>query len=341
MSASSFTFCLAEDRPRDEVGLRLALLTLRDFSPRSPVIVFRHEPSDAFRAFVRDLPQVTLFPRRPAGASSWNCKPQTLLEVLDRGVREAVWLDSDLALARPCAHLFAGLGPETVVVAEEMRSSKQPGSLVRTRGWGLVPGRLYPVTMNSCVVRVTDAHRPLLVRWQELLGDARYRAAQQAPILQRPVWFQSDQDVLNALLGSQEFAGVPVRFLKRGRDIIHSSGLNRSYSLRERLGGLCGQPIPPFLHNPAAKAWHALDPAEPAGRYRFAERLNVETSPYVALARKYAAHLGPDTEWLRHGSPLGRVLRALGCGHYALRGMPAALALTLLGYLRQLARFRA
>ena len=319
----------------DEAGLRLALLTLQDFAPDSPVVVFRHEPSESFQAFVRDFPRVTLVPHRPAGANSWNCKPQALLAVLDGGATEAVWLDSDLALARPCDGLFADLDPATMVVAEEMRSSRQQGSLARTQGWGLPPGRAFPVTINSCVLRVTASHRPLLLRWRELLADDRYQTAQRAPFLQRPIWFQGDQDVLNALLGSQEFAGVPVRFLKSGRDIIHSSGLTRSYSVRERLGGLFGRRIPPFLHNPAAKAWHALDPAEPKARYRFAERLFVETSPYVALARKYAGRLGPDQAWLRHRTPCGMILRGLGCGHYALRGLPAAAALTLLGRLRK------
>ncbi len=331
---SSRTFCLAEDRLPDEAGLRLALLTLRDFSPETPVVVFRPGPSDAFREFVRDFPRVTLLPHRPEGADSWNCKPQALLAVLDGGAAEAVWLDSDLALARPCDGLFAGLDPETMAVAEEMRSSGQQGNLVRTRGWGLVPGRAFPVSVNSCVLRVTPAHRPLLRRWRELLADDRYQAAQREPFRQRPVWFQGDQDVLDALLGSQEFAGVPVRFLKSGRDIIHSSGLTRSYSVRERLGGLFGQRIPPFLHNPAAKAWHALDPSGPAARYRFAERLLVETSPYVTLARRYAGQLGPDQAWLRRRSVPGTILRGLGLGHYALRALPAVAALTLLGWLR-------
>ncbi len=335
MPAPFRTFCLAEDRLSDEVGVRLALLTLRDFSPGTPVVVFRHEPSDAFQEFVRDFPDVTLIPHRPEGANSWNCKPQALLAVLDRGATEAVWLDSDLAVARPCDGVFDGLDPKTIVVAEEMRSSRQQGSLPRTQGWGLAVGRAFPVTINSCVLRVTSSHRPLLSRWRALLADNRYQAAQQESILRRPVWFQSDQDVLNALLGSQEFADVPVRFLKGGRDIIHSSGLTRSYPVRERLIGLLGQPIPPFLHNPAAKAWHALDPATPKTRYRFAERLFVETSPYVALARKYAGHLGPGQTWLRHRSLLGLIVRALGFGHYALRGLPVAAALTLVGRLRK------
>ena len=97
-----------------------------------------------------------------------------------------------------CDGLFANLDPETIVVAEEMPSSRQQGSLLRTQGWGLVPGRGFPVTINSCVLRVTPFHRPLLHRWQELLADSRYQEAQRKPILRRPPWFQSDQDVLNA-----------------------------------------------------------------------------------------------------------------------------------------------
>ena len=62
----------------------------------------------------------------------------------------------------------------------------------------------------------------------------------------------SDQDVLNALLGSEEFACLPIRILKTGLDVIHSGGA-LAYSLSERLRGLV-RPIPPFVHETGRQA---------------------------------------------------------------------------------------
>ena len=321
------TYCLAEDRPED-THLRLALLTLREHCPENPVVLFRHDPSGEFSEWLQDFPRVTLIPRRPEGATSWNCKPQALLTLLDRGLPEVVWLDSDLAFTRSCDPLFTGLPPETLVVAEDVRFPLHAGTLGRTKAWGLSPGKIYAGTINSCVLRVTEQHRPLLRRWCELLGDPRYQTAQRQPELDRPFHLRSDQDVLNALLGSQEFADTQVRFLRCGREIIHCSGRGRSYSGRERLLGLI-HPIAPVLHNPSEKAWAILNPApEAKRRTKFSERLFVEISPYVTLARKYEAQLGSETAWLRYRSPLGRLLRGLGFNHFALPGLPLVLALS-------------
>ena len=150
------------------------------------------------------------------------------------------------------------------------------------------------------------------------------------PYWDRPLHLRGDQELLNALLGSQEFAHVPVRFLSGGRDIIHCSGRGRSYSTRERLRGLFS-PIAPILHNlSATKAWQMLDPS-PQSRAgnAFTERLFLEISPYLTLARRYEAELAPHTAWLRHRTALGSLLRALGCGHYALPGLPLIALLSL------------
>ena len=48
-------------------------------------------------------------------------------------------------------------------------SSVCQGSAVRARGWDLPAGRAFPITLNTCVLRVTAAHVPLLRRWQGLL----------------------------------------------------------------------------------------------------------------------------------------------------------------------------
>ncbi len=322
------TFCMAEDRPED-TSLRLALLTLRTQCPAVPLTLFRPDANKEFRAWLTDFPQVTLVDQRLAGAASWNCKPQALLTMLDQGNEQVVWLDSDLAFARPFTYLFDGLSPETIVVSEDLRFALPQGTRERTEGWNLPVGNTYPATINSCVLRVTPRHRPLLRRWLELMATPQYQDAQARWVGERPFYLRSDQDLLNALLGSREFADLPVRFLKCGRDIIHCSGWGRSYSTRERLRGLFS-PVAPILHNPSQKASDVLDlPAAVSPRPAFTERLFLEISPYLTLARRYEAELVPHTAWLRYRTVLGSLLRILGCGHHALPGLPLIIPLSI------------
>ena len=332
---------MAEDRSED-TSLRLALLSLRAQCPGVPLTLFRPGASTEFRRWLQDFPQVTLVDQRLSGATSWNCKPQALATLLDQGCDEVVWLDSDLAFARPFTYLFDRLSPETVAVSEDLRFALPQGTLQRTQGWGFAVGNTYPATINSCVLRVTAAHRPLLGRWLDLMVTPQYREAQAKWVGERPCHLRGDQDLLNALLGSREFADLPVRFLECGRDIIHCSGWGRSYSTRERLRGLF-LPWPPILHNPSQKAADVLDSSDGAGpRAAFTERLFLEISPYLTLARRYEAELAPQTAWLHYRTPLGSLLRALGCGHYALAGLPLIVPLSVRKALQRVfARIRA
>ncbi len=61
----------------------------------------------------------------------------------------------------------------------------------------------------------------------------------------------------------------------------------------------------------------------------FTERLFLEISPYLTLARRYEAELAPHTAWLHYRTALGSLLRALGCGHYALPGLPLIVPLSI------------
>ena len=327
---------MAEDRPED-TSLRLALLSLRAQCPAVPLTLFRPGATAEFRTWLQGFPQVILVDQRLPGATTWNCKPQALQTLLDAGYEEVVWLDSDLAFTRPFIYLFDGLTAETIVVTEDLRFALPQGTLRRTQGWNLPVGNVYPATVNSCVLRMTPHHRPLLARWLELMATPQYQEAQGKWVGERPFYLRSDQDLLNALLGSREFAGLRVRFLECGRDIIHCSGWGRSYSTRERLRGLFS-PVAPILHNPSQKASEVLDSSS---RATFTERLFLEISPYLTLARRYETELAPHTAWLRHRTALGSLLRALGCGHYAMPGLPLIIPLSVRKALqRALARVR-
>jgi hypothetical protein len=323
-------YCLAEDREWEEVGLRFAISSLLRACESARVVVYRPNPSQDFRRWLSSRPQAELVSEFPPGASSWNCKPHTLLPLLEAGADEAIWLDSDILVTRDPSFLFDGLAPDVLLGAEEFPTSPHPkGFAVRTRAWGLEPGRESPVTLNSCVVRVTRSHVPLLKRWHELLADPQYLAAQKMAGDERPFHLIGDQDLLNALLGSAPFSDFPIRFLRIGRDVIHCGGAV-GYSMGRRMGDLFRR-TPPFLHAIAGKPWYVFHP-EYASRhsrwFTWYRRLLQETSPYVAAARRMRADVAMPCPWLDARSPLGWCMRMLGFGHSALLGFPLTLAAT-------------
>ena len=328
--ARDTAFCLSEDRVDCEVGLRLAVLSLREHFPEAGIFVYRHGATEDFTTWMRAFERVTLIPERPPGAIEWNCKPQAMQPILEAGYRQVIWADSDIIATKHGRGAFTGLPDDAVLVTQEPTSARFQGTRVRTVGWNLPIGREFPFTLNSCIVRVTKAHAALLERWTELLLRPEYLTAQALRLEERPLHMMGDQDILNALLGSSDFAHVPVRVLGSGTEIVHTGGA-LGYSLGQRLQGLAGAK-PGFLHATAGKPWLWLGGDPYWSRPNFAgwqRRLLQETSPYLAEARRYRDRLGLDTSWMDKRSGLGTLLRVLGFGHFALRGLPITLVATL------------
>ena len=129
----------------------------------------------------------------------------------------------------------------------------------------------------------------------------------------------SDQDVLTALLASEEFAWVPLRFLLRGKDIVQYFG-PYGYTLRERLIHLSGR-RPAFIHSQGPKPW-----LWKKGRNQAAQRAKL---PLRSLSRAFAlyargskiqaARSRSPTPWMASHSLAGSTLRALGFLVFAAR----------------------
>jgi hypothetical protein len=333
----SLTFCICEDRVAEEAGVRLAIASLRRHSPTSDIVVYRPNATAAFSRWVEAMGKVTLIGSQPAGASSWNCKPHALLPLLREGRQNVVWVDSDIIAARSCDAVFHRMRDDEIGICEEYRAASLQGSDLRVRGWGFTVGRSFPRTLNTAVLRVTPRHVPLLERWQELLSDPSYAASQVIPLHKRPAHQWGDQDVLNALLGSAEFADVPVHLLKTGKDIAHCSSAT-SYSLGERVGGLLG-PIPVFLHAQGAKPWVVLDADRIRRAPEYASKsmmLIQEMSPYFAVSTSYRDSIGMRSEWMDYKSTAGRLLKLVGFGHFAVAGLPLTVAATAAKALKRL-----
>ena len=339
MPSSEIAFCLAEDRAEGETGVRLAILSLVRHCPGAPVYIYRPLSDPGFGAWLRKFPQVTWIPNVPEGANSWNCKPQALKPLLAEGFRTVVWLDSDIIITRDCRSLFLDIDDGVLVIAQEPASLPYQGTAVRTRAWNLEPRRALPFTLNSSVVGVTRRHLSLLESWARLLEDPQYLACQLLPLEQRPIHMAGDQDVINALVGAPEFAGIPLHVVRSAVDIIHAGGA-LGYSWRERLRSV-GRARPTFLHATAGKPWLWLG-GEPYWSQRnffsWQRRLLQELSPYLFESLQYRNQLDQNTSWMDRRTATGVVLRVLGLGHFALRGLPVAMAASTVDAVKNLRR---
>jgi len=316
-------FCLVEDRPGAEIGVKLLILSLAEGCSHPRAVLFLPEPTDGFRRWLQSFPWVELRTERLRGAGSCVVKPSALLALLDQGHPDVVWLDTDLLALRDPQILFAGMEPDGVGMAQEIRSASRQGTECRTRGWGMEVGRTLPFTLSSCILRVTPRHRELVLEWRRLMESDDFTRHLEVPMPVRPIHAMGDQDVLNALLGSKAWAGLPLRVFPLGEAVAHCGGAV-TYSVGERLGHLFGKE-PVFLHSLSSKPWQLLDPDWIFGgtnrRYR---ELMQELSPYLMASRRYRDRLEDPCRWMDHRTVPGTLLRWMGLGNRALTGLPVA-----------------
>lgn len=315
---SGLHICISENRRKDETGVKLLVLSLARHQPDAVLHLFVDDLREETRAWLAAFPTVRL--ARPAagqadrtGDPGWNIKPALFAQLLDEGVNEVVWMDSDIILTAPVGHFFAGLENDHLLVAEEYFTLRNRGVFCRTRGWGLPTGRRLPFTPNSCVMRVTRRHADFIAAWQELLNRPDYRAMQARPWEQRPFHMMGDQDAMSAVLGSRDFAGMKIAHLRAGRDIAQCFAAD-GYSPIDRLRN--GRRLPAFVHAQGQKPWSAEGQT----------LLHNELGPYRHVAMDYAADLQPaERDWLGQKSRMAVFLERVALGNPNLAGLlPAA-----------------
>jgi hypothetical protein len=268
------------------------------------------------RAWAARRPEVTLSSVRPEGVSGWNAKPWLLLRELDAGRREVLWLDDDIIVTGPVSPLLRDLDEETLALAEEWTNATAPAC----HYWNLKQARSMPAA-NNCFIRVTPAHRPLLVRWLDLLRDPRYLEAQALPFDRRPLAAAHDGWLLLALLESEEFGRVPVARIRRGRDIAQCAG-SSGYSPHDRLLDLY-RGLPTLIHGLGRKPWEAT--REPSRVRGFLLDWATDVSPYVLAAARVAKDINLEEAWISPRTWAGKLSRALARSHPGMTGLPLAL----------------
>jgi Nucleotide-diphospho-sugar transferase len=300
--------CAYEDRPSDWVGLKLLVLSVAQQCPGVSIHLFCPTATAEFQDWLQQYPQVHLRSLPTLKGQGWNVKPDLLLSLLNEGHQDVIWIDSDIIVNRDFRSLLATVTSDTLVVAQEHRWETH-NSAEFTQGWGLPFGRELGGVICSCFLRVTPAHQPLLQAWKQCLAHPQYLQAQVT--WPRPVHMIGDQDVLTALLGSSQFAGIPIHWLRRGRDIAQCFR-ECGYTVGERLTNLFG--LPALVHAQGPKPWRNAH-----------EETFLELAPYSAVAQRYRSQLDEDTTWITVHSQLGKVYNRLTFGHPSLRGLPFAL----------------
>jgi hypothetical protein len=321
--------CIAENRPGFQPSVKLLLMSLTRHCPNLSIRLFFSAAKEEFVSWVKQYEHVKLDVDPLPTAYSHNVKPQALLHMMDEGYDDIVWIDSDIIVARDISHLFHKLAPEVLVITEEAmcRSRYDPDGL-RARLWGFKLARIHPFVLNTGVIRVTKSHRAFLSRWRELLEAGQYARFQRLNWRCRPLHMIGDQDVLTALLASEEFANVPLKILERGKDIIQYFG-SHGYTVSERFSNVwIGGPT--FIHSQGPKPWiHDWHRRPGRGVRESWEMLHLDLSPYTLAARKYRDNLGCDASWMRSHSILSSFLRGLGLWYPPLVGLPFAAAADL------------
>jgi hypothetical protein len=288
--------CLYEDRPNQVTGLKILLLSLERYCPTWPVRLQFPGIADSFRAWLRRFSQVSLYEERLPSSGSYNVKPAVLLGGLATGVESCFWLDTDV-FVNGNLDFIAAIPLEAIVVTQDPWEYPD-GSTHRAGTLGLVAGRSLPGPLNTAAVRVTQQHKGFLHAWQRAVMTEEYLAEQAKPIPQRNQHMLGDQDVLSALLASQEFSSIPVRRLMHSVEILQHHGAG-AYGPAQRWANMI-HGMPPLIHAMGSvKPWKMAErPGLLASPRDYYERTYLELSPYAHFARKYRFLLDEEAGWL-------------------------------------------
>jgi hypothetical protein len=317
------TVVMYEDRPRDLVGLQLAVASLLRHSPGCHVRVSVPGAPSLLVDWLLDHPSVEVVPADDLAGSGWNIKPELLRRTLRAGHESVCWLDSDMLVGGDLREALVSRAPSTLMVTDDFWYARERRTAARTLAWGLVPGRVPGCAVNTGLVRVTGDHLPLLDAWQALLEDPRYLHAQSQPYADRPLHLLGDQEVLSALLGSRPWEHIALSWLRRGIDVAQCFG-SAGFSPRERLSAARVAHRPLLIHAMGPKPWAVLrQPPQPSRTAR-RERAHMQLSTYTALAGGYDGELGHALDWTRLDLVAPLVVRAARTLDPALRELPLA-----------------
>lgn len=322
----SIPVCLFEDREECALGVKLLALSAG-----------KHEPTWMIHAFVRNLgqqdlnwlasqPNVKLRTEIPTLQKGWNVKPSLLRLLLIETGGPVLWCDSDIILSSPVSGILDRLSISTFVATEEYGWGRQKGSKQRVQGWGFKESRPLVRTVNSCFMRMSSCHLPLLGAWDSALSVPDYVQAQSRTWDQRPLHLMGDQDVLTALLASKEHADIPLYLLRNGKHIAQCFEED-GYTVHDRLLNAISRRVPPLVHAQGGKPWKSGVRAS----YQ-------QLSPYGPIALPYLKSASLPSGWVSADDKATKLMDAIAFRSPNLRGIFPAFARTSLRFWKHRSR---
>jgi hypothetical protein len=265
---------------------------------------------------------VSLCEERLSSSGSYNVKPTILLDGLTEGPTACLWLDTDV-IVNGYPDFISAFPPEMIVVSQDPWEYPN-GSTHRCETWQLQSGRSLLGPLNTAVVRVTRHHESLLHAWQGLVLTESYRREQTKPAIQRNQHMLGDQDVLSALLASQEFSSIPVRRLIHPTEILQHHGAGAYGPVQRWLNLIHG--MPPLIHAMGTlKPWKMPERPNlfrsPRDHY---ERMYLELSPYLHSVRQFRTVLEEEVGWMDIRTWYGAASTLLAFNRPELKGFVQA-----------------
>lgn len=314
-------FCAYENRPSDFVALKLLALSLKRHAVESVLHLFSSPlPAEVVEWFAA-RPNVVLHPEPKPQGVEWDIKPELLLWLMDNGVDQPCWIDSDIILANQLPHSLTHAPDEALVIATAPRMLVDSDCAVRARDLGLQPrADMAETLINAGLIRFHPSHRPLLHEWKRILLSEAYQRSREMDGINRPLAFQSDESVLGGLLGSTDFADLPLAFVPESIDIAQCLRKTGYRPWPRALNTVRGTPA--FVH--------ALGSTKP---WRDTDKIYTweSLSPYRFVAMAYEQDLDEEERaWLWRETPKARFLRRLFRNNPELPGLPLALRQALL-----------
>jgi len=306
--------CLYEDRSTHVSAVQVLVASLAATNPDASVQLYFPDAPEQLVRWLQGYPRVSLFSSRFAGAKSYNVKPHVLLAALEHSANgAAMWLDTDIVVNGPLDEMLCGPAGELLTTLDPWGGTN--GSSYRSPAFRLGPAsRSLEGPLNSAVVRVDRSHVGLLKHWLQLLQEPWYLQEQSKPLGQRNPLMMGDQDALSALMASGAHGQVAVRLLKHPFDILHHHGPGAVLPADRRAMVRKGHQ-PALLHAMGTvKPWAKDSTTWGTWLTRPYERLYLETSPYLQVARRYRGCIPGGAPWMETRNPLARVALLLSRG---------------------------
>jgi hypothetical protein len=250
------------------------------------------DQTDMIEWLGRHAPNAVIVPIPPFSSPSaiWQVKPVLILHLFSQGIRDVTWLDADLIVLRDLEPLFATLDEKTVMLAREFDYPFEFHETVM-EAFQMRPGHPLQGCINTCMIRVTVEHEPLIRKLLECIDTPFFVEQTSTPPPQRKIKWHYDQTVMEMLLCSVNENWnytAPIRLVPAGAGFIQELGVTR-YGIGDRLRNGFGLNRPWLIHCLGVKPW---DPREEARKYR-------TLSVYSAFASSYRQEVEEPMPWAR------------------------------------------